>query len=64
MSSESEKIQRYIIKSTPFGELTDVLKDLDKVSAIDLSSPALQSTVEEYNEEHLAIIHHKEVHRL
>jgi hypothetical protein len=32
------------------------LKDLDKISAIDLGSPTLSQAIEEYNEEHLAII--------
>ena len=59
--SEQEKIHRYVIKSTPFGELQEVLKDLDKVSPIDLSSPALQSTIQEYNQEHLTIVNHQHV---
>lgn len=60
--SDSEKIQRYIIKSTPYGELPDVLKDLDKVSPIDLSSSGLQAAVEEYNDDHMAIVTHPYVH--
>jgi len=44
--SDHHKIQKYIIKSTPFGELNDVLKDLDKVSPLDLTSPALISAIQ------------------
>ena len=44
--SDHEKIQKYIIKSTPFGELSDVLKDLDKISPIDLASTTLTSALE------------------
>ena len=54
--AEQEKIQKYIIKSTPYGELTQVFKDLDKISPVDLNSPVLSQALEEYNEEHLAII--------
>ena len=28
MSEEQQKIQKYLIKSTPYGELNEVLKDL------------------------------------
>lgn len=45
MSEEKEKIQKYIIKSTPYGELTQVLKDLDKISPVDLNSPILSQAL-------------------
>jgi hypothetical protein len=54
--AEQEKIQKYIIKSTPFGELSDVLSNLNTISNLDLQSPSISSTIEEYNQEHLAII--------
>ena len=49
MSEEQQKIQKYIIKSTPYGELTDVVKDLEKLSPFDPSTPLIASALEEYN---------------
>ena len=45
MSEEQAKIQKYIIKSAPYGELTEVLKDLDKICPVDLNSPILSKAL-------------------
>jgi len=46
MSEEQQKIQKYIIKSTPYGELPDTVKDLEKLSPFDPTSPVIASTLE------------------
>jgi hypothetical protein len=55
MSEEQEKIQKYIIKGTPYGELTEVIRDLEKLAPLSLTSPHIAQAIEEYNEEHLAL---------
>lgn len=46
MSEEQQKIQKYIIKSTPYGELFDVLKDVEKLSPFDPNSPIISAALE------------------
>lgn len=55
MSEEQEKIQKYIIKSTPYGELNEVIRDLEKLSPLNVASPTISHAIEEYNEDHLAL---------
>jgi hypothetical protein len=55
MAEEQQKIQKYIIKSTPYGELPEALKDLEKLAPLDPSAPLIAATLQEYNEEHLAL---------
>jgi hypothetical protein len=50
MSEEQLKIQKYIIKSTPYGELHEAVKDLEKLSPLDLTSPVINQAIEDYNE--------------
>ncbi|EFX59852.1 hypothetical protein DAPPUDRAFT_346791 [Daphnia pulex] len=56
MSEDHEKIQKYIIKSTPYGELSEVLRDLERLAPLNAHSPAISQAVEDYNEDHLALI--------
>lgn len=55
MAEEQQKIQKYIIKSTPYGELPEALKDLEKLAPLDPSAPLISTALQEYNEDHLAI---------
>lgn len=50
MSEEQHKIQKYIIKSTPYGELPDVVKDLEKLAPLDTTSPAVANGLQDYHE--------------
>lgn len=45
MSEEQQKIQKYIIKSTPYGELIDVLKDVEKLSPFDPTSHTIATAL-------------------
>jgi hypothetical protein len=45
MSEEQQKIQKYIIKSTPYGELSDVVKDLEKLSPFDPTAPLIAAAL-------------------
>lgn len=56
MSEEQQKIQKYIIKSTPYGELPDALKDLEKLAPLDPTAPLISTSLQEYNEDHLALL--------
>ncbi len=56
MAEEQQKIQKYIIKSTPYGELNDTLKDLEKLAPFDPNAPTITNALEQYNEEHLTLI--------
>jgi hypothetical protein len=56
MAEEYQKIQKYVIKSTPYGELNDVLKDLDKLAPLDTTAPAISQALMEYNEDHLSLV--------
>lgn len=55
MAEEQEKIQKYIIKGTPYGELPEVIRDLEKLAPLNTHNPAIATAIEEYNEEHLAL---------
>jgi hypothetical protein len=55
MAEEQEKIQKYIIKGTPYGELPEVIRDLEKLAPLNTHGPAIAAAIEEYNEEHLAL---------
>ena len=55
MSEENQKIQKYIIKSSPYGELNQVLKDLEKLSPLDLTAPHVVQALQDYHEEHLGL---------
>lgn len=46
MAEEQQKIQKYIIKSTPYGELNDVIHDLEKLSPLDILSPTISQAIE------------------
>lgn len=56
MSEEQEKIQKYIIKSTPYGELREVIYDLEKLAPFNSNSAPIALAIEEYNEDHLALL--------
>jgi hypothetical protein len=56
MAEEQEKIQKYIIKGTPYGELAEVIRDLEKLAPLNLNAPAIAHAIEDYNEEHLTLI--------
>jgi hypothetical protein len=49
MAEEQEKIQKYIIKGTPYGELTEVIRDLEKLAPLNLNAPAIAGSIEDYN---------------
>lgn len=51
------KIIRYIIKATPFGQAKEVVKDLCKIiNGLNPQDEALLKALKEHNEDHLAVI--------
>lgn len=50
MAEEQEKIQKYIIKGTPYGELPEVIKDLEKLAPLNLNAPHLSEALQDYHE--------------
>ncbi len=56
MAEEQQKIQKYIIKSTPYGELNEVIRDLEKLAPFNSHSNNIAQAIEDYNEDHLALI--------
>jgi len=48
--TDSFKYQKYFVKSAPYGELPDVLANLNKLSHVDEDAEQFQETLQEYNE--------------
>ena len=46
MSEEQQKIQKYIIKSTPYGELPEAMKELEKLTPLDPTTPSISNAIQ------------------
>ena len=57
-NEETTKVIKYLIQSCPYGEEQEVLKDIDKLTSIDLAS--ITEDLRHHNEDHLAIVSNTE----
>eukprot|EP01017_Pseudomicrothorax_dubius_P042450 TRINITY_DN692_c0_g1_i1.p1 TRINITY_DN692_c0_g1~~TRINITY_DN692_c0_g1_i1.p1 ORF type:complete len:278 (-),score=85.36 TRINITY_DN692_c0_g1_i1:139-972(-) len=53
-SNITAKIKRYIVKSCPYGELAELLKDLKKLTPLDLEDKEVQEYIKENLQSHFA----------
>lgn len=56
LGEESQRVIKYLIKSCPYGEHQEVLKDLERLVPINTDDESFEQHFREHNEEHFALI--------
>lgn len=55
INEESQKVIKYLVKASPYGEHQEVLRDLEKLVPVNTDDELFLGSFKEHNEEHLAL---------